>query len=252
MRLYFVFTILFVLQLIHSQEKMEDKISFDFSLINDQQFIDSIPNFPNDLYEYYDMRITRDLDFGIKESILQGKQDYVSRTAINEKYKIHKVHILTKNSQVIAIIGKISYDGIKSYLNELEMDQFIQKHDSLYKSKTSKMGLISDILKEETYGYSCGIAPVIGGSLENNGFYFNDIKNKDVFRTWLRSYNVELQSYGVDALSYLYNNKPSFTIGKKEKDIRDQDNFIISHIKNRNSIINTCSGCLVGIYMRVF
>lgn len=252
MKLYFVFIILFASQLIHSQEKTEDKLSFDFSLMDDRRFMDSIPNLPNDLYKYYDVRATRDLDFNIKESIFYGKQDYESRMIISTKYKMYKLHLLTKNSQVIGIIGKISYNGIDFYFNNLEIDQFIQKHDSLYKSVTNIESLISDILKEETYGYSCGIAPIVGGSLENNGFYFNDIKNKDVFRKWLRSYNAEVQSYGVDALTYLYNNKPNFIIGNEEKDIKDQDNFIISHIRNRNSIINTCSGCFVGIYTRVF
>lgn len=107
MRLYFVFTILFVSQLIHSQVKIEGKRSFDFSFMNDQQFIDSIPNFPNDLYEYYNVRITRDLDFGLKESILGLVSSFHKGNIGLSKYKMSDIHLLTKNDSVIAIIGEI-------------------------------------------------------------------------------------------------------------------------------------------------
>ncbi|MBF0762586.1 hypothetical protein IR148_16225 [Dysgonomonas mossii] len=248
MRLYFVFTILFVSQLIHSQVKIEGKLSFDFSFMNDQQFIDSIPNFPNDLYEYYNVRITRDLDFGLKESILGLVSSFHKGNIGLSKYKMSDIHLLTKNDSVIAIIGEIPNYKTSIYFNKIEVNKYIRKHDSFYQTKTTVNDLRNDLLKDEYYGYICGEAPVIYEIPQYNGLSFDNLKNINQFRYWLRSYNPELQTYGVDALSYLYKKKYSDKNDEKVK----QDRSIIKYIKQRNSILNTCSGCFVGIYERVF
>jgi hypothetical protein len=53
-----------------------------------------------------------------------------------------------------------------------------------------------------------------------------------------------LQTYGVEALEYLQN--------KKGIKLSELDKKLLLNIKNRNSILNTCSGCLIGIYEKAF
>ena len=252
MKLYLLLVFSLLSQMLLSQEKVEDKVTFDFSLMNsDKKFVDSMPNLQKNIFNYYDLTVTRELDFGINESVFRAKPDYASRV-VASKYKMEDMHLLTTNDTVIAIIGELPYKSMSVYVNDSVINQFIKRHNLLYKTKTNIDDLVSDILVEESYGYLCGIAPVAGGVLENNGFYFDDINNITVFRKWLRSYNLELQSYGVDALMYLYDNNPNFIVRDIEKELQSQDVSIISHIKLRNSIINTCSGCSGGIYDRVF
>jgi hypothetical protein len=248
MKLYFLLAILFVSQLTYSQEKIKDNLSFDFSMMNDKRFIDSIPNFSNDLYEYYNIVVSRDLDFGIKESIFKIVSSLHKGNKGLSLYQMSDVHILTKNDSVIAIIGEIPYYKTSFYFNRQEIEEFIQKHNSFYQTGTSVNSLVFELLQPEYYGYLCGEAPVIYAIPQYDGLSFNDAKNIKQFRNWLRSYSPELQTWGVDALSYFYKNN---SICKNDEIVK-QDRGIINHIKQRNSILNTCSGCFIGIYKRAF
>lgn len=249
MKHLFLCTILFIAQCIYSQEESKSILPFDFSLMNDKRFIDSIPDFPKDLYEYYQLKTTRELDFGVEESIFHLVSSFHKGNIGLSKYKMFDIHILSRNDSVFAIIGDIPGYLISTYFNTDEISLFIQQHDSIYKTSTSSLDLfVSDILSGESYGYICGEAPIIYKIPEHRGLRFGDTKNIKEFRKWLRSYSPELQTYGVDALSYLYK-----TYHKISDDIEAKnDKRIIEHIKQRNSILDTCSGCFIGIYEKVF
>lgn len=230
----------------------EKAMNFDYSLLANTKFTDSIPDLPIDLLNCYYKLVIRNLDFGIEESIFRNRTEYENRAIINEKYKMTDIHILSRNDTIIAIIGQMPYHRKKYYIADQQIHEFIDQHNSFYDTNTKLEDLVEDILRSDSYGYSCDMAPVIGGGLTHDGLYFKDIKNKDIFRSWLRSYNVELQSYGVDAMNYLYNHQPNFIITKLDEKTKIHDEILINHIKKRNSIIRTCDGCFGGIYRRVF
>lgn len=117
-------------------------------------------------------------------------------------------------------------------------------HNEFYQSKLTITDFVNQSLEDHIYGYVCGFAPISYDVPRYNDLLFNKEKNISEFRNWIKSFNIELQTYGVEALQYLQN--------KKGIKLSELDKKLILNIKNRNSILNTCSGCLIGIYKKAF
>lgn len=244
---------------IHSQNLLEEEFSayiseyekFNFDSLKNHRFKNSLYDLPKYLSNYCEKKVSRDLDFNIEESIYVIYLAFSGADGFLESLK-YNLHVLRQENIVIGIICNDAYrNKSKTYFNNDKINTYISKHDSLYHTKTTSKDLINDLTKKVVYGYLCGNVPVLRDIPERKGYKFNDYKNIDIFRQWLRSYNPEEQSYGADAIGYIYK-KPNILIGEKENEIGKLDKNLRKHIKERNSIINTCSGCSVGIYKKVY
>ena len=120
----------------------------------------------------------------------------------------------------------------------------MNNHNNFYQTNLTREDFINQILSYNIYGYFCGYAPVSYKIPRVNELKFNKKRNAKKFREWLKSFNPELQTYGVDALEYL-DKHTSFKLTELDKKI-------IQHIKKRNSILSVCSGCEIGIYEKAY
>lgn len=261
MRRIFLFIMILFPVLCCSQQNIDEELqfylsdykNFNFKELENRNFKYSVDtlNIPKYLRNNFYKKVARDLDFGFIESIYSVKLNSVGADGFME-YTSNILHVLSKDEAIVGIICLNESKNIKTtYFDKNEIQKYIAKHDSLYQTFTQENDLVNDLLQQEVYGYLCGIAPVLRDVPEKRGLRFDDIKNINEFRKWIRSYNPEVQSYGADAISYIYQ-RPKFSIGEKQNVLEKQDKDLAKYIKCRNSIVNTCSGCLFGIYKRVF
>lgn len=190
-----------------------------------------------------DYRFERQRDAGINESIYNIAIEFAEDKWM--KYKEYKVHVFSKND---TIFGIINYDPYREKTNHFfdfeKLKSYLDYHNEFYESELKIKDFINQVLAEHIYGYVCGFAPVVYDVPRYDDLRFDKKRNINKFRDWVKSFNPELQTYGVEALEYLEKNK-----GLK---LTELDKKLISNIKQRNSALNTCSGCLIGIYEKAF
>lgn len=183
----------------------------------------------------------RKRDNGVSEKIYQVLINYIHGRYT--KYKEYKVHTFSKND---SIFGLINYDPYREkanyYFDFGKLQNYLEYHNEFYQTKFTTTNFVNQVLDDHIYGYVCGFAPVVYDVPRYNNLMFDKKKNISEFRNWIKSFNPELQTYGIDALEYLEKNK--------RIKLTELDRKLISNIKNRNSILNTCSGCL-GVYKKV-
>lgn len=180
----------------------------------------------------------RMLDYNLKHSIYTIIVDFPLENK-NYRYIEYKVHVFSKND---VIIGLINYNTFRkktnSYFDYEKMLVHMDSHNDFYETELEISDFVSQLEKLEIYGYACGLMADLGKPLEHNEIYFSDIRNAEIFRTWLKSFSPELQSFGVDALEFLEENE-KLPLSPHEKKI-------IQHIKLRNSVLYACGGCIVS------
>ena len=90
------------------------------------------------------------------------------------------------------------------------------------------------ILAEYTVGFGCGIVGMDVSNESKKALRFAKNNNRKALKKYLTSFSPELQTLGTIGL---------FKISK----LSNEQKRIIGHLKNRNSVIFSCSGCLYGI-----
>jgi len=262
MRIIFFVIVYFTFSSLFSQNKIDEEINkylsspkqFKFEELINKKFehsVNQFDNIPERLRNHYDTIAIRDLDFGVQEAIYSIKLYYIAEDDA-VKHLQNNLHVLSRGSTIFGIIrNDLSQNKITPYFDNNLMNRYINQHDSLYRTKTTQNDLIKALITQSDYGYLCGIAPTISAVPQRNGLWFDNVKNIGTFRKWLKSYSPEEQAYGVDALSYLYN-KPPFATAKRQENQVVEDKKLIEQIKKRNSTIRTCSGCIYGIYRKVY
>ncbi|MDU1889211.1 MAG: hypothetical protein E6767_00855 [Dysgonomonas sp.] len=241
---------------IEFQEYISDYQNFDIKKLSKKEFEHSlarfsIQNLPSYRRDTSFLIVNRKLDFDVHESIYRVVLNYVAADS-SLRQNNYRLHVLKLEDQIIGIICNSNYPKkIDTYFDEDKINWYIKQHDLFYQVITDIDVLISDLLQNKVYGYKCGIVPIEKEVPEQYGYKLNEVKNIPVFREWIRSYNPELQTYGVDALSTIYN-KAGSEIVQQQKRAVEYDLKLIDYVKKRNSIINTCSGSIHGIYKSVF
>ena len=190
---------------------------------------------------------TRERDWKITESIYHFEINYWIEKS--SRYRFLNLHTFSQNGEIFLVIyhnDSFSERVLEpKYFGRIEkLKSVLNAHNNFYHSDFSIEDMISQLSEGEVYGYACGDAPIIEKIPSIKGYKFNQKSNLEIFRNWLQSFNLEMQTYGVDAIGYLVRNK-----GLK---LSIEDQKIINHIKERNSILNTCSGCLEGLYKKAF
>ena len=189
--------------------------------------------------------ITRKIDFDLSESIYKMRFSYSfeKRYTKTREVKIHIFYFLGKE------IGKIiDYDQYKDELKQVSskfepnFQKFIEKHNSFYKTKFSVEKFIDDSILNTVYGNYCGYS---GEKYQKRyDVELENLKNAEKYVDWMKSFNLEKQMWGYDQIQYLLKNNLIELEPKEEK--------IFNHIRERNAIIEMCSGCEFGIYDKAF
>lgn len=198
----------------------------------------------------------REIDFNLKQSKFEFYFPYAEENSI--RWRKYILHVFENPTKIIGIICIDVYsprpDSIRLYCNEIELNKYIANHDSLYSTKTTKYDFIKEFAMNETYGYCQGDGIIIDmkDKLERVGVGFGSYPNPvDKFRKWLRSYNIELQTFAIDALDMIYQGTyfDSFEEAKKNK---EKDLQIIKYIKERNLKVWKCDSHHSPELIRVF
>ena len=179
--------------------------------------------------------IERDIDFGYKHHRIEivpydgydmklniiSKDDKIQTAWVSEfdsyKNKYLKIKIVIKNPDFLS--------------------RYVKKHNTLYYTKLTDQDFMHQITKEYVVGFGCGIT---GNNIPREAkkmLKFVKHKNRKKLQEYLTSFSPELQALGTIGL---------LKIGK----LSLMQKNIIEHLKKRNSIVSTCSGCLYGINIK--
>ena len=152
-----------------------------------------------------------------------------------------KLNFLSKNGNII--YGWISEykSNNKKHLN-LEtfresadfLERYLAQHNEFYQSDFDQLDFENQILSEYIVGFGCGFTGDETSTESKQTLKYSENKNLVKLNEFLISIAPELQTLGTIGL---------LKIGK----ISDGQKKIIQHLKNRNSEINTCAGCIYGL-----
>ncbi len=177
----------------------------------------------------------RMLDNNLKQSIYTIIVDHpLGRYS---RYKEYKVHVFSKQDAIICLISYEAGTGnINSYFDYEKLSTHIELHNKLYETNFRISDFVDQLKERKTYGFSCGYSPVANEALQHGGIYLDNIRNATYFRKWLKSFNPELQAFGIHALERLEE--------KEKLPLSPLEEKLIKHIKTRNSTILICGGCV--------
>ncbi len=186
-------------------------------------------------------KYSREIDFNFTEDLYEISIEYISGNTIRSMD--YNLRVFKENDKVFGVIvSEELWQRKYFYFDYDKLHDYVEKHNTFYGSEKSMRDFINETKDGEVYTYYCGFSAPIKKIPSYDGHLFNNKKNVDVFKNWLYSFNIEKQNYGIDALEYLT---------KKGKiELTENDIKAIDHIKKRNSILETCSGCLMGIYKK--
>ena len=197
-----------------------------------------------DIQEYHHS-VTRLLDFGLIESIYELRFSYPFDIHYVKGRNVFIFLFYLHGKEVGKIIDYAQYkDEEKQISSKLDsgINDYIVKHNLFYKTNYSQKKFIDDIITKNVYGDYCGYS----GSKNDKMFdlELEKLSNVESYVNWMKSFNPEKQMWGYDQIQYL--------LRKELIELETDEQKIFTHIKNRNTILETCSGCEFGIFKRVF
>ncbi len=197
-----------------------------------------------DIQEYHHS-VTRLLDFGLTESIYELRFSYPFDIHYVKGRNVFIFLFYLDGKEVGKIVDYAQYKDeakqISSKFNS-EFINYILKHNSFYKTKTNEDDFLKDILNRKVYGDSCGYEMTRIKKIDD--VETDKIENVDKYIKWMESYNPELQMWGYSEIKKL--------LTKNLIELESDELKIYNHIKERNLVIETCSGCMFGIFKKVF
>lgn len=191
-----------------------------------QKFIPSRSN----LNDYFN----RDIDFGFMHR----------RIIMSLNFSSYRIDLLCRNDTIyLSSISSADYKSINydNYNKEM-IEQFLKERNGLYNSQKTPGELIKEISFPEEYAFHCGD----GMSKTKRGAYIErlvDDENTATLIEMLKNFNCETQAYGVAGLEMLKKKAYQISYGAQK---------LIDHIKNRNSELIICAGCLSGLVEKIY
>lgn len=196
--------------------------------------------------KYYVIRKTdhleRDLDFGYQQVIHDFNFTYSGSSS-----QPFQVFLLVKNDSIVFgkvyLLGdswrkKVVEKDTSFSVNHLLLNQYIHDHNALYNTNLSLKRFEEDITSDYFYSFACGDASTTGPKESAKVLSWIEFENKQALNKWLRSANCELQAYAINGL---------LRIKKNGGQLTSDEERVIQHILNRNSLIVHCAGCLIGL-----
>jgi 2-hydroxy-3-keto-5-methylthiopentenyl-1-phosphate phosphatase len=175
----------------------------------------------------------RDIDFGFKHR----------RILMSLNFAGYQIDLFCrKDTIVLSSVASADYKSI-SYdnYNKEVIDQYLKQRNKFYSSSKTARQLIKEISLPEEYAFYCGD----GMPKTQKGKYIEQLVDDENIATltdMLKSLNCETQAYGVAGLQMLE---------KRDYQISYDTQKLIDHIKERNSELVVCSGCLSGLIEKI-
>jgi len=152
-----------------------------------------------------------------------------------------KLNLISKNGKIqIAWISEFDSNKEK-HMNTLTitknsdfLKEYVKNHNKFYKNELTESDFEKQILNEYVVGFGCSINGLDIPKESKRMLKFVKRKSREKLNKYLTSFSPELQTLGTIGL---------LKIGK----ITAEQNRLIEHLKNRNSVIFSCSGCSYGI-----
>ncbi|UMB61197.1 hypothetical protein MHL31_03095 [Lutibacter sp. A80] len=233
MRKTFIFITLILTQFLNGQNNLVELKSY-LSTIENVELISSIKT-----ADFKTLSVLTTFD-EIERKIDFGYEHHRILVMPNPGLDI-KVNFISKNGKII--IGWVSeYDlskdkhiDISTFKNNLEfLNNYIKNHNDFYKTQLNESDFKEQILTEYVVGFGCGEVGLDIPSESKKTLRLSKNKNKKALNRYLTSFSPELQTLGTIGLLKIGN-------------LSDDQKQIIEHLKNINSVIFSCSGCLYGL-----
>jgi len=182
----------------------------------------------------------RDIDFGISHR----------RTIIHTNIIVFQLDAVSENGRIIALttaIVNINDDSIKGESILLQscdtsaVLQFLANRNSFYQSHKSLPNFFTELQDNEQFALTCGD----GSPITSRGTQIQNLAHHskvDSLAKMLTSIHCETQAYAV----------AGFDMMKGSRKISLQQRLVIKHIKQRNSVVVTCAGCLSGLRRTIY
>lgn len=183
---------------------------------------------------YVDNLINRDIDFNYNHNRIRMVFDLYE----------YQIDLITKKDTIFLKSLETEYFNrfTYHYKNTNELTAYVNSRNQLYKSSKNISDLIKEIASNETYAITCG-----------EDLSYTDeaveiielVKRENIKRLkkMLASFSCEEQSYAVMGFSMLTENKIV---------IPNEILSIIEHIKERNSKLQVCRGCIFGLIEKIY
>lgn len=228
MRTYlFILTLLFI-QTINGQSNISELKSYLDTIENTEQVLNlkAVKFDSLDMIEIFH-DLNRKLDFGFEHqriSTMTWTGDLILNIISRKgRIKIIWISAFDSNNEKTKIIKDSGF-----------LSTYISKHNELYKTEQTESDLKEQILAEYVVGFGCGLSGNQISKESKKSIQWTKRKSERKLNNYLTSISPELQTLGAIGL---------LKIGKLDS----EQKRLIEHLKNRNSVIFSCSGCLYGI-----
>lgn len=242
-----VLLLLFIFSSVKSQEEKYDLVMsevFEYLSKTDSLQLNQLKNLDLKKSNIKDFKriITQDVDFGISRIIYEFTD--VVLVEKNYRYIQYKFQKYYFNN---ALLGNVLNDRdsrsnkTKYHFNS-NITDFLKKRNEFYKTKLNESDFFKESLKSLVYGDGCGAGMEKVKYINKTELYLPE--NAETYVKWMSSSNLELQMWGYNQINYL--------LKKELIEINPFEEEIFNHIKERNAVIETCSGCTINLYERVW
>ena len=176
----------------------------------------------------------RDIDFGFKHRSI----------TINLNFAAFRVELLCRHDTIfLSSITSIDYNRVSydNYDKEV-VGKFLNQRNKFYSSSKTYRQLINEISFFEEYAFYCGE----GMTKTQKGKYIDQLVDEENIVTlndMLKSFSCETQAYGVAGLEMLL---------QRDYQLPHDTEKLINHIRQRNSDLVICSGCLSGLIGKIY
>lgn len=185
--------------------------------------------------------VSRDMEFGLRELIFEIT--FVYRSENTFKYPKAEIHHFYYNGHPIGNL--IIYEGKESIFSRIfraEFQIYLNSHNDFYQTNSSLSDFIDDLRNKQIYGDGCGYEMATVKKVD--GIELRTPENAEKYVEWMKSFSMEKQMWGYSQIQYLLKNDFIQINGFEEK--------IYNHVRTRNAVLETCSGCTFGIFERAF
>ena len=237
-----IFSLLFLLS-VQGQDKKETSAYFDLikNIVTTEKLgnnlvyrLDTlkskfIPSRSN-VTDYFN----RDIDFGFKHRSI----------TVNLNFAAFRVDLLCRHDTIfLSSIASVDYNSLSydNYDKEV-VDEFLKRRNKFYNSSKTFRQLIKEISFLEEYAFYCGDGMPKTQKGKDIDLLVDD-ENVATLNDMLKSFSCETQAYGVAGLEMLE---------KRDYQLPNDTKKLINHIRQRNSELIICSGCLSGLIEKIY
>jgi len=233
MRTLILVLILFLIQNVHGQNNIAELKSLLETIEKTDSLKEKIKtaHFEKlDIIEVY-VELERDIDFGYRHHRI---------LIIPVSGSDLKLNFISKNGNMkTGWISEFQLDNnthlnLKLFKSSPKLfTEYVFNHNKYYETNLDEREFKNQILDEYVVGFACGFSGKEISKESKKSIRYSNNKNSKKLNELLTSFSPELQTLG--AIGLIKINK-----------ITDKQNVIIDHLKKRNSIIFSCSGCVYG------